>query len=178
MELVKLAVDAGKELKAVKLTDKYYGIVEIEGELWITSEGFTTPLQAANQIRRLKKSTDVKTPVKKAREVKPKPPKVKAKEPPKLYTEAEMTPLSQSTRLRFREVWVILNRKGLYVQRALTKTRVVQYCKDRDKAKSFKTYEEAAMLIKTLDSVCDVGHTLKRFFQENNEVLHTNDHFR
>jgi hypothetical protein len=71
------------------------------------------------------------------------------------------------THLRFREAWVILNLKGLYVEKSLTATKVVKYSKNRDKAQVFRTYEEASMLAKTLDSVHAVGHTLKRFFIES-----------
>lgn len=164
MEFVKLHLEEGKELKGIKLADKYYGLVRFDGDLHITSVGFATPLEAANQTRRLKKQGNVKTTVKKPKVTKKQAPKVVEKQQSKLYTETEMASL---THLRFREAWVILNRKGMYVERALTKTQVVRYCKNRDKAKAFKTYEEAIMLTKTLDSVHEVGHTLKRFFIEN-----------
>lgn len=164
VEFIELTLDEGKELKSVKINESYYGITLVEGKLHITSEGFATPLQAANQTRKLKKQKNVKSPVTKTEIPKAKTPKVVEKQQPKLYTETEMASL---THLRFREAWVIMNRKGMYVERALTKTQVVRYCKSRDKAKSFKTYEEAIMLTKTLDSVQEVGHTLKRFFVEN-----------
>ena len=164
MEFVKLHLDDGKELKSIKLGDKYHGLVQLEGQLHITSSGFATPLEAANQTRRLKKQGNVKTTVKKPKVTRKQTPKVVEKQQSKLYTETEMASL---THLRFREAWVILNRKGMYVERALTKTQVVRYCKSREKAKAFKTYEEAVMLTKTLDSVQEVGHTLKRFFVEN-----------
>lgn len=164
MELVKLHLNTNKELTSVRIADRYYGITILDNDLHITSEGFATPLQAANQTRKLKKQKNVKSPVTKTEKPTKRAPKVVEKQQPKLYTETEMASL---THLRFREAWVIMNRKGMYVERALTKTQVVRYCKSRDKAKSFKTYEEAIMLTKTLDSVQEVGHTLKRFFVEN-----------
>lgn len=164
MDFIRLHLEEGKELTSVKLNGAYYGLTFIDSGLSITSCGFATPLEAANQTRKLKKQKNVKAPVTKQEIPKKKTPKVVEKQQPKLYTETEMASL---THLRFREAWVIMNRKGMYVERALTKTQVVRYCSNREKAKAFKTYEEAIMLTKTLDSVQEVGHTLKRFFVEN-----------
>lgn len=171
VDFVKLILDEQKEFRTVKLSGNHYGIVVSGNELCFTAEGYATPLQAANAARKLKKCKDDKPKAKKQKPVAKKADKVKNIKPVKLYTESEMAGL---THLRFREVWVILNLKGLYVESTLTKSKVVKYTKDKDKAKTFKSYEEARMMARTLDSVQAVGHSLKRFFVENTVKTETN----
>lgn len=175
VDFVKLTLEEGRECRTLKLNEKHYGIVVQRNELYFTAESFSTPLQAANAARRLKKCKDLncKPTNKKAvtkntdkvEKVEPKKPKKAQQiEPVKLYSETEMAAL---THLRFREAWVILDIRGMFVKETLTKSRVVEYTKDKNKAKIFKTYEDARMMSKTLDSVAKVGHSLKRFFIEN-----------
>jgi hypothetical protein len=171
VDFVKLTLDKQKEFRTVKLSGNHYGIVVSGNELFFTAEGYTTPLQAANAARKLKKCKDDKPKAKKQKPSVKKADKVENIKSVKLYTESEMAGL---THLRFREVWVILNLKGLYVESTLTKRKVVKYTEEKDKAKTFKSYEEARMMAKTLDSVQAVGHSLKRFFVENTVKIETN----
>jgi hypothetical protein len=161
---VKLTDD--KEIYTLKINATYYGLVwdKDNSTIHITEDNAATPLQAANAARKLKKYKDNGTPPDKTQAPSKNTDKVKKAEPVKLYSETEMAGM---THLRFREAWVVLSLKGLYVETSLTRDKVVKYNRNRDKAQVFKTYEEASMLLKTLDSVHEVGHTLKRFFIEN-----------
>jgi hypothetical protein len=161
---VKLEKD--KEIYTIKVGGLYYGLVwsERNQTIYITEESAATALQAANEARKLKKYKDAgKLPVREPAARK-NTDRVKKTKPIKLYTEAEMTGM---THLRFREAWVVTNLTGQYVETSLTRDKVVKYNKNKDKAQVFKSYEEASMLAKTLDSVYAVGHSLKRFFIEN-----------
>jgi hypothetical protein len=161
---VKLTND--KEIYTLKINAEYYGLVWDKNNLTIhiTENSVATPLQAANAARKLKKYKDNGTPLEKTQASSKNIDKVKKAEPVKLYSETEMAGM---THLRFREAWVVLSLEGLYVETSLTLDKIVKYNKSRDKAQVFKTYEEASMLLKTLDSVLKVRHTLKRFFIEN-----------
>ena len=161
---VKLTND--KEIYTLKINAEYYGLVWDKDNctIHITEDGAATPLQAANAARKLKKYKDNGTPPEKTQAFSKNIDKVKKAEPVKLYSETEMAGM---THLRFREAWVVLSLEGLYVETSLTRDKIVKYNKSRDKAQVFKTYEEASMLLKTLDSVLKVRHTLKRFFIEN-----------
>jgi hypothetical protein len=161
---VKLTND--KEIYTLKINAEYYGLVWDKNNctIHITEDSAATPLQAANAARKLKKYKDNGTPPEKTQAFSKNIDKVKKAEPVKLYSETEMAGM---THLRFREAWVVLSLEGLYVETSLTRDKIVKYNKSRDKAQVFKTYEEASMLLKTLDSVLKVRHTLKRFFIEN-----------
>jgi hypothetical protein len=161
---VKLTND--KEIYTLKINAEYYGLVWDKDNctIHITEDSAATPLQAANAARKLKKYKDNGTPPEKIQAFSKNIDKVKKAEPVKLYSETEMAGM---THLRFREAWVVLSLEGLYVETSLTRDKIVKYNKSRDKAQVFKTYEEASMLLKTLDSVLKVRHTLKRFFIEN-----------
>jgi hypothetical protein len=161
---VKLTND--KEIYTLKINAEYYGLVWDKNNctIHITEDSAATPLQAANAARKLKKYKDNGTPPEKTQASSKNIDKVKKAEPVKLYSETEMAGM---THLRFREAWVVLSLEGLYVETSLTRDKIVKYNKSRDKAQVFKTYEEASMLLKTLDSVLKVRHTLKRFFIEN-----------
>ena len=169
---VKLTDD--KEIYTLKISAVYYGLVwdKDNSTIYITEDSTTTPLQAANAARKLKKYKDNGAPPDKTQAPSKNIDKVKKAEPVKLYSETEMAGM---THLRFREAWVVLNIKGLYVEASLTRDKVVKYNRERDKAQVFKTYEEASMLLKTLDSVHEVGHTLKRFFIENKSPTPLNE---
>jgi hypothetical protein len=164
---VKLKKD--KKIYTLKVGSLYYGLVwnEDEQAIYLTEDGAATAFQAANAARKLKKDKDTGRSSTKKSTVCKNTDKVNKTNRVKLYSEAEMAGI---THLRFREAWVITNIKGQYVETSLTPDKVVKYNKNKDKAQVFKSYEEACMLAKTLDSVQAVGHSLKRFFIENTNL--------
>lgn len=169
MQTATVKLEENKEIYTLKAGNLYFGLVwsEQNRTFYVTDEGSTTAFQAANAARKLKKYKDTgKLSTKKAA-IRKNTDKVNKTKPVKLYTEAEMTGM---THLRFREAWVITNITGQYVETSLTADRVVKYSKNKDKAQVFKSYEEASMLAKTLDSVHEVGHSLKRFFIKNTNL--------
>lgn len=169
MQTATVKLEENKEIYTLKAGDLYFGLVwsEQNRTIYVTDEGVATAFQAANAARKLKKYKDTgKLSTKKAA-VRKNTDKVNKTNHVKLYSEAEMTGM---THLRFREAWVITNIKGQYVETSLTPDKVVKYNKNKDKAQVFKSYEEACMLAKTLDSVQAVGHSLKRFFIENTNL--------
>ena len=94
---------------------------------------------------------------------KTKKPAAQSKLQPKcvLYTEAEVAKLAH---LRFRETWLICAPKGGYVKKVMQDNKVVEYTDNNKEAKSFKSYEDAADYVKTLDMVVKKGHSLRRYF--------------
>ncbi len=52
----------------------------------------------------------------------------------------------------------------------LSDQTVVTYVKDKDLAKTYRTYEEAILNLKTLDMVVKRGHSLRRFFEKNDKA--------
>ena len=164
MELAKIKLDKERELQVLKINDRYHGIVWDGDSLEITTEGVASALKAANETRRLKKTNNLKTTVKKQNKDKTSKPKIAKEQKLKFYTEAEM---AQLTHLRFREAWVIVRRKGGFVETSLTETKVVSYTKKQESAQIFRSYEDANMTAKVLDRVYEPGHTLRRFYIEN-----------
>jgi hypothetical protein len=162
--LVEIKLNENKEVKAVKIKDKYYAFIFSEESIYISDEAFDSPLTASNHARRVKREQKIKSVVKNQNaSVKIKKP-IKITRKQRLYTEAEM---AQNTLLKFREVWVILAPDKKYVQYTLTNDEVVSYCQDKDNAQTFKTYEEAIVMANTLNHVVKCGHSLRRFFVEN-----------
>jgi hypothetical protein len=47
----------------------------------------------------------------------------------------------------------------------LTDKTVAEYVTNKDKAQSYKTYEEAIITLNVLDKVVQKGHQLRRFFE-------------
>jgi hypothetical protein len=78
--------------------------------------------------------------------------------------------MASQTGLKFREVWIIVSPKGEFVSTMLSDQTVVTYVKDKDLAKTYRTYEEAILNLKTLDMVVKRGHSLRRFFEKNDRT--------
>lgn len=76
--------------------------------------------------------------------------------------------MASETKLKFREIWVILSPAGLYAANIITDNTVVTYEENKDDAQRFRTYEEAIIQLKTLDTVIKRGHRLQRFFEPRN----------
>jgi hypothetical protein len=165
MDLVKLKTQSSKEVCAVKLFAGYHGVVIGDDEIYVTNKAFRSPLHAANAARKLKKEHKIIKNIKKKNDTINTIIQTKICRVKKLYSEAEVSTLKH---LRFREAWVILSPGGEYVRTVLTQNRVVDYCSNRDQAKTFKTYEEASDFQKTLNRVVKTGHCLRRFFVESN----------
>jgi hypothetical protein len=164
MDLVQIKLDKDKELQVLNLDGSYHGVVWDGETLMVTCEGFSSALKAANETRKLKKTKNLKTTVKKQNKARTTKPKIAKEKKLKFYTEAEMT---QLTHLRFREAWVILNRHGGFVERSITEKEVVKYNNTQGSAQVFKSYEDARMTANVLDRVHEPGHTLRRFYVEN-----------
>lgn len=164
MDFAEIKLDKEKELQVLKIGSSYHGVIWDGETLRVAEQGYDTGLKAANETRKLKKTKNLKTTVKKQNKVKTAKPKIAKEQKLKFYTEAEMT---QLTHLRFREAWVILNRQGQFVEKSITETEVVVYTNKQSLAQTFKSYEEANMTAKVLDRVHQPGHTLRRFFVEN-----------
>mgnify|MGYP000037964001 FL=1 len=72
--------------------------------------------------------------------------------------------MAKLAHLRFRETWLICAPKGGYVKKVMQDNKVVEYTDNNKEAKSFKSYEDAADYVKTLDMVVKKGHSLRRYF--------------
>jgi hypothetical protein len=163
MSLVGLTLDKTKEIQTIKTSVGYFGVILAEKELFISTEPLDSPLKAANFARKLKKEHGIKTTVKKKEGSKKDKLNTKITKVHDLYTEAEM---ASYTHLRFREVWVILSPAGDFVETVVSNNKVVEYCKDRNEAKLYSSYENAACDQKVLNTVLKKGHDLRRFFIE------------
>lgn len=163
MALIKLHTNDDREVYTVKINESYHGVVVGEETLYVTTEAFESPLKAANAARKLKRENKISRTVKKKSDVNNTVIQTKIRRVKKLYTETEVASI---THLRFREAWVILSPKGEYVKLVLSGDKVVDYCKKKEQAQTFKTYEEASDYQKTLDRVVRTGHTLRRYFVE------------
>jgi hypothetical protein len=163
MTLVKLYTVDDREIYTIKINASYHGVVVGDDMLYVTDEAFESPLRAANAARKLKRENKILRTIKKKSDMVNTVIQTKIRRVKKLYTETEVASL---THLRFRESWVILSPKGEYVKVVLSGDKVVEYCVNKDQAKTFKTYEEASDYQKTLDRVIKTGHTLRRYFVE------------
>lgn len=155
-----LPKNSEKDVFTLKTEGNYYAVVSDEEAFYIVPTLFDSPLRAANFGRALRKSLDLK--IKKKQKTKNADNTSKILRKKHLYTEAEM---SSETRLKFREVWLIVSPDEQYVGEVLTDNKVVKYVGDKSQAFTFKTYEEATLNLKTLDMVIKRGHRLKRFFE-------------
>lgn len=163
MNLSKLTLDYSKEICTVKTNSGYHGVILADNELFLTLETFESPLKAANSARKLKRESGIKTTVKKNKKSKVLEIKTTITRVNKLYTEAEM---AAYTHLRFREAWVILSPAGEFVQSVVSNNHVAEYCKEKNEAKLYTTYENASCDQKVLNAVLKNGHQLRRFFIE------------
>ena len=154
-----------KEVFTVKLNDKYYAVIMGDDTIYMSPETFDSPLQASNHGRALKRQLKIDVKIKKKQKPKVLNNTVKILKRNRLFTEAEM---ASETRLKFREVWLIISPDERYVSEMLKNNTVVEYVSDDSLAHTFRTYEEANLNLKTLDMVIKKGHRLKRFFERRN----------
>ena len=54
-DVVEVALDNGKDVTAVKLSGLYYPLVITDNKIYISSDGFKSPLLASNHGRKVKK---------------------------------------------------------------------------------------------------------------------------
>ncbi len=183
-ELFELEIQNEKEIFTVKKGKVWYGVINAGSKLYLTECSFDSALQAANKARALKKSNNIqahitKEPiVKKVEETKSetlKKPNITSSKRKivrvntELYSEEEMSSLA-STGLKFREVWVIRDRKsGKFVHKSLKDKSVAEYCDEKEAAEVHTSFENAVSLVKTLNSVVGPGHELRRYWARNPE---------
>lgn len=159
-DLIVLPKNSNKEVFTIKIEGRYRAVISDDNNFYLHPTQFDSPLKAANFGRSLKKTLDIKIKkIKKTNRVNNTSKILRKKH---LLTEAEMT---SETRLKFREVWLILSPDDNYVGDVLNNNKVVKYVRDKDNALTFKTYEEAMLNLKTLDMVIKRGHKLRRFFE-------------
>lgn len=160
MNIITLPKNTKREVFTVKSEGNYYAVVTGTDYFYVSPTLFDSPLKAANFGRSLQKKLNLKIKTNKKTDSASKKGKIVTKK--RLYTEAEM---ASETKLKFREVWIILGPNGDYATSIIKDNTVVNYVRDRELAQTFKTYEDAVMHLKTLDTVIRRGHQLQRFFQ-------------
>ena len=151
-----------KEIFTVKHNGNYYAVITGEQSIFVSPEIFDSPLKASNHARALKRRHKIEVKIKKDEKTKVVNNTTKILRKKQLYTEAEM---ASETKLKFREVWLILGPTGEYASNILEQNTVVNYVKDRNKAQTYKTYEDAIITLNVLDKVVRKGHQLRRFFE-------------
>ncbi len=160
---ITIRLSENKPVGTFKVNKKYQGYFFEKPELHVTTEAYDTPLKAANEARKLEKllrKTEKKKIAKKA-------PIVTKVRPKKLFTEAELATLTDSSmRLRFRERWVVVSPHKMYVCEPTSPKEIVSLSASRNDAKVFNTYEDAMLEVKVLDSVVRRGHTVTRFWED------------
>lgn len=159
-DLIELSVETKKDISTIKQNNGFCGVIRAEKTIYITTETFPNALQAANSARALRKKYKIAGNIKK-KETTESLVKLQTTKPTVLLTEFEM---ANSPDLRVKEVWVLFSPNKKYIKTALSNSKVVTYTTDKTQAQVFNTYEEAAILQKTLDVVLQKGHILKRFF--------------
>ena len=164
--MLKLELNKDKNIYALKTPNGCLGVVSNGETLYFTSEFFDSPLKAANAARRLKKENGISTKTKKLQSSSVTKSTTTIAKISKLYTLAEMG--YGPTKLKFKEVWLLMGPNGSFVSETLNKEEkaVVRYEKNKDKAKRYKSYEEASLDLKVLDNVVRKGHSLIRFFEK------------
>lgn len=170
MDLLEIPRNPEKEVFTVKHNDKYYAVITGDDKLFISSELFDSPLKASNHARSLKRQRNINVKIKKEQKTKVFNNTTKILRKNQLFTEAEM---ASETKLKFREVWVILSPAGFYAKNIIQNDTVVDYSAERNDAQVFNTYEEAVIQLKTLDIVVKRGHKLQRFFIKRDEFIAT-----
>ena len=162
-DLLSVPKKSEKEIFTLKVNGKYFVVVNGESDFYICLDEFDSPLKAANHGRSLKRQNKIGGAANTLK--KSVVPAIRSKVPKKkrLYTEAEV---ADRTHLRFKEVWVILNPEGKFVAEAIKDKTLAKYSSERDKAKIYKTYEDAAYVLNTLDMVLRKGHQLRRYFEK------------
>lgn len=162
MKLLVIPKHPNKEVFTVKLNDKYYAVITGDDMIYISPEVFDSPLKASNHARALKRQFKIDVKLKKEQKPKVTNNTTKIRRKKEFYTEAEM---ASETKLKFREVWLIVSPDDRYVGEMLKNNSVVSYVDNKSYACSFKSYEDAILNLKTLDMVIKKGHKLKRFFE-------------
>lgn len=181
-DLFEVAIQPDKEIFTVKKDKVWYGVINTGDKLYMTVCSFDSALQAANKARALKKSYKIEARVIQKPEIKKieepqsenlKKPKVTSSKRKivgrrtELFDEEAMSSLA-NTGLKFREVWVIRDRKtGKFVHKSLSNNSVADYCDEKEFAEVHKSFEEAVNLLKTLNGVIGPGHELRRYWAKN-----------
>jgi hypothetical protein len=162
MDLLEIPKNPDKEVFTVKHNGSYYAVVTGDDVLYVSPEVFDSPLKASNHARSIKRQHKIDVKIKKEQKSKVLNNTAKIPRKNKLYTEAEM---ASETKLKFREVWIILDPWGRYAKNIIKNKTVVEYSSDKESAQRFGSYEEAVLQLKTLDMVVKRGHKLQRFFE-------------
>lgn len=163
-----------KEVFAVKINGLYYGAVTGDEKIYLSEEGFDSPLKASNNARSLKKKYKIEAYIKKQQNLNKVAVAPKINRNVCLYTEAEMSRLTNLTDLRFREAWVIMGPTGQFVVDTIKPGLITEYVKEKNDAKIYLSYDEANLRLKTLDTVLKKGHRLQRFFIETKDLSRRN----
>ena len=162
VNLIEIPKHPDKEVFTVKVDNRYYAVITGNDSMYMIPEMFDSPLKASNHARSLKRQLKIDVNIKKEQKTKVLNNTTKILRKKQFYTEAEM---ASETRLKFREVWLIVSPDNRYVGQVLKDNEVVKYVESQNYAFAFKTYEEATLNLKTLDMVVKKGHKLKRFFE-------------
>lgn len=161
--LLEIPRNPEKEVFTIRHNNKYYAVITGHDKLFVSPELFDSPLQASNHGRALKKQQKIDVKIKKEQKSRVSNNTIKILRKKQLYSEAEM---ASETKLRFREVWIILGPNGKYATSIIQNNVVVDYADEKEDAQRFSTYEDAILQLKTLDMVVKKGHKLQRFFEQ------------
>jgi hypothetical protein len=160
MEFIQIKKNPEKEVCVVKINGSYHGVLAGQNDIYLTFEGFSSPLKACNTARSLKKKYKINSYVKRFDTFKETPYKPAIVQGVCLYTQAEMI---SSTTVRFQEAWLIVSPSGTYVKDPVDLDKITDYVEQKELAKIYPTYEEANLRLKTLDMVVKKGHTIQKF---------------
>lgn len=167
MEFIQIRKNPEKEVSIVKINGHYHGVLAGQDDIYLTFDGFNSPLEACNTARSLKKKYKIHSYIKRFdtfNESSSKPAIVKGV---CLYTQAEMTSL---TTVRFHEAWLIVSPSGTYVKDPVEIDKITDYVEQKELAKIYPTYEEANLRLKTLDMVVKKGHKIQKFMLKRETV--------
>lgn len=157
-----------KDVFTAKVDGRYVGCFQTDNSLTMTTEFYEKPLAAANAARKLKKEMSfagsgkaVTTVIKKQKKTKTKT-KKSVKLTGRLYTADEVTALPL---LSFQEVWIV-TRGEEYVRDCLNqeKKQLVSMTKDKEKAKRFKSHEDALRAARVLKGCVGPGFSITRYW--------------
>lgn len=171
MEILNIPAANTKDIFTAKTDQGYVGCVQTQVCFHITTEVFSSALQAANAARKLRKNLNVPSQGSSVNVQKSsKKSKSTVRWQDRLYTLAEVEAMPL---LRFKEVWLILH-ENEYVSDCLNyeKKQLIKYSPFKDKAKLFSCHEEAKNTMLTLRGVIGPGFNLMRLFIETKETLY------
>lgn len=162
VNLIEIPKHPEKEVFTIRIDNLYYAVITGHDSIYMSPETFDSPLKASNHARSLKRQLQIDVKIKKEekRTVVNNTTKILRKK--QLYSEAEM---ASETKLRFREVWIIVGPNGKFATSIIQNNTVVNYANNKEEAQRFRTYEDAILQLKTLDMVVKRGHRLQRFFE-------------